>query len=160
MLKLAEIIKERLRTKQAEKKEKREKKREEKQKKKGQNGINPTNQSLPVEETLPPLPKVKKVDEVGATISLIEKEIESLKLTTDEEEKICRIGNLATLHFKDLEGCNPVMAAAKVMEAVKKSLLKKYDVEPEEVEKKLEGFKKKFRAFGTHYYIHVLREKM
>ena len=81
-------------------------------------------------------------------------------MTTDEEEEVYRIGSLVTLNFKGLKGCNPVMGADKIKEAVKESLLKKYDVEPEELEKKLQDFKKKFRAFGTHCYVHILKQEM
>lgn len=122
--------------------------------------VKPAAQASPAETLVRPSPKVKKKDGTESPISLITEEIESLELTTDEEEKAYRIGNLATLNFKDMEGCNPVMATVKVKEAVKESLIKKYDMEPEELEKKLEDFKKKFRAFGTHCYIHALKEKM
>lgn len=119
-----------------------------------------TEQASPVETIAPPSPKAKKIDKKKSPISLVKKEVGSLELITDEDEKVYRIGSLASLNFKELEGYNPVMAAAKVKEAVKESLLKKYNVEPKELEKNLEDFKKKFRAFGTHCYIHALREKM
>ena len=121
------------------------------------NGI---TEHSPAETVLPPSRKVKSTDEAESVLSSITKEIESLDLTTDEEKKVYRIGNLATLNFKDLEEYNPVMIAAKAKEAVKESLLKRYDVDPEELEKKLEDFKKKFRGFGTHCYIHALKEKI
>ena len=86
--------------------------------------------------------------------------MESLELTVDEEKKVYRIGSLTTLSFKDLKGCNSVMCTDKIKEAVKDSLLKKYDVESEELDKKFPDFKKKFRSFGIHCYIHILKQKI
>jgi len=140
-------------------------------------GVEPTIPTPPAEtaapvpppETVTPTPPVEAAaatsslpesDEAESLISLIGKEIESLELTTDAEKKTHQIGNLATIHFQDLEGHNPLMAAAKIRAAVKEALLKKYDVKPEELEEKLEEFKKKFRAFGTYCYVNILKQRM
>lgn len=172
MLKLSRVIKEGLKIKEARNKGEQKKVRERKATNRittsplkpeslpPATGTKPAEQVSPVSTIVPPSPKAKKIDKKRALISLVKKEMEALELITDEDEKVYRIGNLATLSFKELEGYNPVMAAAKVREAIKESLLKKYALEPEGLEENLEDFKKKFRAFGTHCYIHTLREKM
>lgn len=172
MLKLAEIIREGLKIKRARKKEQPEVKvPEEKPKVEPAVAVMPQPEIKAEPAAMPPppppsppageaAPEVMEEVQVESPISLIEKEIEALDLTVDEENKVCRFGNLATLDFKDLEGCNPVMAAAKIKEAVKEVFLKKYEVKPDELEKKLEELKKKFRTFGTHCYIRTIKQKM
>jgi len=160
MLKLSQIIKKGLQEKQAQNKGKPEKVQLPATPPPEAINIKPNEQDSPPEVPARPAPRIKTTDEEISPVSLINKEMESLELTTDEEEKLYRIGSLATLNFNDLEGCNPVMATAKVKEAVKESLLKRYEVKPEELEKLLESFKKKFRAFGTHCYIRALKEKI
>ncbi|NOX96753.1 MAG: hypothetical protein GXO98_01555 [Nitrospirae bacterium] len=160
MLKLSQVIKKGLQEKQAQNKGNPEKIPAPETASPPTKKIEPHAQNSLPEVPVHTSPQVKTTDEETSPISLINKEIESLELTTDEEEKLYKVGDLATLSFKDLEGYNPVMATAKVKEAVKESLLKRYDVKPEELEKELEGFKKKFRAFGTHCYIRALKEKI
>ncbi|MCK4261604.1 hypothetical protein KAX00_00685 [bacterium] len=175
MLKLAEIIREGLRIKQARKEELRGVKvPEEKPKAEPEVPIVPQPQIVPTPpptpEPIPPpapppppgeaAPEVKEEVEAESTMSLIQKEIEALELTVDEENKVYRFGNLTTLDFKDLEGCNPVMAATKIKEAIKDVLLKKYEVESDELEKRLEELRKKFRTFGTHCYVRSIKQKM
>ncbi len=171
MLKLAEIIREGLKIKRARRKEQPEVKvPEEKPKVEPAVAVMPQPEIKAEPAAVPPpppppppveaAPEVKEEVEVESAISLIEKEIEALDLTVDEENKVYRFGNLATLDFKDLEGCNPVMAAAKIKDAIKEVFLKKYEIKPDELEKKLEELKKKFRTFGTHCYVRSIKQKM
>ncbi len=171
MLKLAEIIREGLKIKRARKKEQPEVKvPEEKLRAQPEVAVMPQPEIKAEPAAVPPpppasspvevAPEVKEEVEVESAISLIEKEIEALDLTVDEENKVYRFGNLATLEFKDLQGCNPVMAAIKIRDAVKEVFLKKYQIKPDELEKKLEELKKKFRTFGTHCYVRAIKQKM
>ena len=169
MLKLAEIIREGLKIKRARKEEP---KKVEPAKAEPEVPVMPQPEIKAEPAAMPPLPppppaapaegapEVKEEVEVESHMSLIEKEIEALDLTVDEENKVYRLGNLATLDFKDLQGCNPVMAAVKIKEAVKEVFLKKYEVKPDELEKKLDKLKKKFRTFGTHCYVRTIKQKM
>lgn len=165
MIRLAEIIREGLRIKRARREEtRRVEVREEKPKVEPEVAVMPQPEIKvappPAAPPVEAVPEAKEEVEVESPIPLIEKEIEALDLTVDEDNKVYRFGDLATLDFKELEGCNPVMAATKIKEAVKETLLKKYEIKPDELEEKLDELKKKFRTFGTHCYIRVLKQKM
>ena len=125
MLKLAEIIREGLRIKRARKEALRSVEApEEKPKAEPEVAVMPQPEIKAEPVAMPPpppplpageaAPEVKEEVEAESAMSLIEKEIEALDLTVDEENKVYRFGNLTTLDFKHLERCNPVMAAIQL----------------------------------------------
>ena len=100
------------------------------------------------------LKKKKEVD-----VSALTEEIESLEITIDEEKKICHVGKLAVLPFRELDGCPPLMLGLKFREAVMEPLLGKHGLKEEEIKEVMERCKKKFKSLGTRYYIHAINRK-
>ncbi len=110
-------------------------------------------------ESLPATGQIKSEKEKGADIPALIEEIKALRLIIDEEKETCQLGKLATFSFPELKGCPPLMLGLKFAEAVAEPLLKRYGLKAEEMEEAMEKCKKKFKALGTTYYVHVLKRK-
>lgn len=95
-----------------------------------------------------------------AEVRLICEEIEKAEINIDEAARVYNIGDIASLDFKSMEKASTVMAINKVKEAIKKALLKKCEITPEELDEEMSKHDKKIKSLATRCYIHVLRQRM
>ena len=90
----------------------------------------------------------------------IGKIVEELKMSLDNDRKVCAVGDVLTFSFNQLNGQPPLTVGARIREMLAGALMDKYGVSEEVASEALAQCKSKINDIGKRYFMNMVRRKV